>query len=98
VAWAGGVVLAGAKTWVGTVRASAMWSAARLGWLYRCGQALPTDALTGARGVRGGALVHARPPGHVVEHEATLGVVVFRRPLALDLCDYGHDPFVRSHH
>jgi hypothetical protein len=48
--------------------------------------------------VRGGALVRARPLGHGVEPEAALRVVVFRRPLALDLCDYGHDPFVRSHH
>jgi hypothetical protein len=55
-------------------------------------------ALTGARGVRGGAPVRARPPRHDVEHGAALSVVVFRRPLAPDLCNYGHDLFVRSHH
>jgi hypothetical protein len=42
--------------------------------------------------------VRARPPRHDVEHEAALSVDVFRRPLALDLCDYGLDPFVRSQH
>ena len=39
VARAGGAELVGAKSWVGTVRAGAAWSVARLGWLYRCGQA-----------------------------------------------------------
>jgi hypothetical protein len=48
--------------------------------------------------VRGGAPVRGRPPRHGVEHEEALSVVIFRRPLAPDLCDYGHDPFVRSHH
>jgi hypothetical protein len=42
--------------------------------------------------------VRGRPPRHGVEHEEALSVVIFRRPLAPDLCDYGHDPFVRSHH
>jgi hypothetical protein len=39
VARAGGPVLAGAKSWVETVRASAEWSVARPGWLYRREQA-----------------------------------------------------------
>jgi hypothetical protein len=38
VARAGGAELAGAKSWVGTVRAGVAWSVARLGWLYRRGQ------------------------------------------------------------
>jgi hypothetical protein len=36
VARAGGVELTGAKSWVWTARASAEWSVARPGWLYRC--------------------------------------------------------------
>jgi hypothetical protein len=42
--------------------------------------------------------VRARPPGHGVEHEAAPSVVVFRHPLAPDLCDCGRNLFVRSHH
>jgi hypothetical protein len=42
--------------------------------------------------------VRALLPGHGVEHEAALRVVTFRRPLAPNLRDYGHDPFVRSLH
>jgi hypothetical protein len=38
VARAGGVELAGAKSWVWTVRASAEWSVTHLGWLYRRGR------------------------------------------------------------
>jgi hypothetical protein len=48
--------------------------------------------------MRGGAPVRALPPGHDIEHEAAVRVVTFRRPLAPNLCDYGHDPFVRSLH
>jgi hypothetical protein len=42
--------------------------------------------------------MRGQPLGHGVEHKVSLRVVVFRRPLAPYLCDYGHDPFVRSHH
>ena len=42
--------------------------------------------------------MRALPPGHGIEHEAALRVVTFRRPLAPNLLDYGHDPFERSLH
>jgi hypothetical protein len=51
--------------------------------------------LTSAWGVRGGAAVHAQPHWHGVEHVAELSVVIFNRPLALDLRDFGQDPVVR---
>jgi hypothetical protein len=38
VAQAGGVELAGTKSWIWTVRASAEWSVAHSGWLYRSGR------------------------------------------------------------
>jgi hypothetical protein len=49
-------------------------------------------ALTLARGV------HGRAPGHSVEHEAAQRVVKFKRGLAPNLRDYGHDPVERSLH
>jgi hypothetical protein len=42
--------------------------------------------------------VHALAPGHNVEHEAAQRVVMFKRSLAPNLRDYGHDPFERSLH
>jgi hypothetical protein len=42
--------------------------------------------------------VRALPPRHGIEHEVALRVVTFRRSLAPNLRDYGHDPFVRSVH
>jgi hypothetical protein len=48
-------------------------------------------ALTRARGMRGRAPVHALAPGHGVEHEAAQRVVKFKRGLAPNLHDYGHD-------
>jgi hypothetical protein len=53
-------------------------------------------ALTRARGVRGRAPVRALAPGHDVEHEATQREVKFKRGLAPNLRDYGHDPVERS--
>jgi hypothetical protein len=47
-------------------------------------------ALTHARGVRG------RAPRHGVEHEAAQREVKFKRGLAPNLRDYGHDPVERS--
>ena len=52
--------------------------------------------LTCARGVRGRASVHALASGHGVEHEAAQREVKFKRGLAPNLCDYGHDPIERS--
>jgi hypothetical protein len=51
--------------------------------------------LTSARGVRGGAPVRAQPHCHGVKHVTELSVVVFKRPLAPDLHDFGQDPVVR---
>jgi hypothetical protein len=51
--------------------------------------------LISARGVRGGAPVRAQPHRHVIEHVAELSVVVFKRPLATDLHDFGQDPVAR---
>jgi hypothetical protein len=53
-------------------------------------------ALTRAWGVRGRALVRALAPGHGIEHEAAQREVKFKRGLAPNLCDYGHDPIERS--
>jgi hypothetical protein len=39
--------------------------------------------------------VRALAPGHGVEHKATQRVVMFKRSLAPNLRDYGHDPFER---
>jgi hypothetical protein len=55
-------------------------------------------ALTRARGVRRRAPVRALAPGHDVEHEAAQRVVKFKRGLAPNLHDYGHDPIERSLH
>jgi hypothetical protein len=49
-------------------------------------------ALTRAQGVRGRAPVRALGPGHDVEHEAAPREVKFKRGLAPNLRDYGHDP------
>jgi hypothetical protein len=54
--------------------------------------------LTRAQGVRGRALVRALAPGHGVEHEAAQRVVKFKRGLAPNIHDYGHDPVERSLH
>jgi hypothetical protein len=53
-------------------------------------------AVTHARGVRGRAPVRALVPGHDVEHEAAQREVKFKRGLAPNLRDYGHDPVERS--
>jgi hypothetical protein len=53
-------------------------------------------ALTRARGVRERAPVRALAPRHGVEHEATQREVKFKRGLAPNLRDYGHDPIERS--
>jgi hypothetical protein len=53
-------------------------------------------ALTRAQGVRGRVPVGALAPGHGVEHEAAQREVMFKRGLAPNLCDYGHDPIERS--
>jgi hypothetical protein len=42
--------------------------------------------------------VRALAPGHGVEHEAAQRVVKFKRELAPNLRDYGHDPVERSLH
>jgi hypothetical protein len=55
-------------------------------------------ALTRAQGVCGQAPVRALAPGHDVEHEAAQRVVKFKRGLAPNLRDYGHDPIERSLH
>jgi hypothetical protein len=55
-------------------------------------------ALTRARGVRVQAPVRALAPGHGVEHEAAQRVVKFKRGLAPNLLNYGHDPVERSVH
>jgi hypothetical protein len=55
-------------------------------------------ALTRARSVRGRVPVRALAPGHGVEHEAAQRVVKFKRGLAPNLHDYGHDPVERSLH
>jgi hypothetical protein len=52
-------------------------------------------ALTRARGVRGPAPVHALAPRHGVEHKAAQREVKFKRGLAPNLHDYGHDPVER---
>jgi hypothetical protein len=53
-------------------------------------------ALTRAQGVRGRAPVRALALGHGVEHEAAQREVKFKRGLAPNLHDYGHDPVERS--
>jgi hypothetical protein len=53
-------------------------------------------AQTRARGVRGRAPVRALALGHDVEHEAAQREVKFKRELAPNLRDYGHDPVERS--
>jgi hypothetical protein len=53
-------------------------------------------ALTRAQGVHGRAPVLALAPGHGVEHEAAQRQVKFKRGLAPNLRDYGHDPIERS--
>jgi hypothetical protein len=53
-------------------------------------------ALSRALGVRGRALVRALAPGHGVEHEAAQREVKFKRGLAPNICDYGHDAVERS--
>jgi hypothetical protein len=53
-------------------------------------------ALTRARGGRGRAPVRTLAPGHGVEHEAAHREVKFKRGLAPNPCDYGHDPVARS--
>jgi hypothetical protein len=55
-------------------------------------------ALTCAWGVPGRAPVRALAPRHDVEHEAAQRVVKFKRGLATNLHDYGHDPIERSLH
>jgi hypothetical protein len=55
-------------------------------------------ALTRTQGVRGRVPVCALAPGHGVEHEATHRVVKFKRGLAPNLHDYGHDLVERSLH
>jgi hypothetical protein len=55
-------------------------------------------ALTRAQGVRGRAPVRALAHGHDVEHEAAQRVVKFKRGLAPNLHNYGHDPIERSLH
>jgi hypothetical protein len=56
------------------------------------------EALTSARGMRGQAPVRALASGHGVEHEAAQREreVMFKRGLAPNLWDYGHDPIERS--
>jgi hypothetical protein len=51
--------------------------------------------LTGAWGARGGGLVRAQPLRHDIEHVAGFSVVIFKRPLAPNLREFGQDPFVR---
>jgi hypothetical protein len=53
-------------------------------------------ALTPAWGVRGRAPVRALAPGHDVVHEAAQREVKFKRGLAPNPFDYGHDPVERS--
>jgi hypothetical protein len=53
-------------------------------------------ALTSAQGVRGRVPVRALASGHGVEHEAAQREVMFKRGLAPNLWDYGHDPVERS--
>jgi hypothetical protein len=48
--------------------------------------------------VRGAAPVRALAPGHGIEHEAAQRMVKFKRGLAPNLRDYGHDPIERSLH
>jgi hypothetical protein len=55
-------------------------------------------APTRARGVRGGALVRALAPRQGIEHKAAQRMVKFKRGLAPNLRDYGHDPVERSLH
>jgi hypothetical protein len=40
--------------------------------------------------------VRALAPRHSVQHEAAQREVKFKRGLAPNLCDYGHDPIERS--
>jgi hypothetical protein len=40
--------------------------------------------------------VRALAPGHGVEHEAAQREVMFKRVLAPNPCDYGHNPIERS--
>jgi hypothetical protein len=53
-------------------------------------------ALTCAQGLRGRALVRALAYWHGIEHEAAQSEVKFKRGLAPNLRDYGHDPVERS--
>jgi hypothetical protein len=97
VARAGGAELAGAK---GVCLASkgergVRWGASR-GGLKGVSKHGWGVALTCARGVRRRAPVRALASGHGVEHKAAQREVKFKRGLAPNLWDYGHDPVERS--
>jgi hypothetical protein len=99
----GSAELAGAKDGVGTAGVSMEWSVARPGVVFKgAGELGGSDTRSGcARGsasVRGGAPVRALAPRHGVEHEAAQRMVKFKRRLAPNLRDYGHDPVERSLH
>jgi hypothetical protein len=53
-------------------------------------------ALTRAQGVRGRAPLRTLALWHGVLHETAQREVMFKRGLAPNLCDYGHDPIERS--
>jgi hypothetical protein len=85
---AGGAKLVGAKD--GSGQRGQAWSK-----VWR-GRARRRAVLTRARGERGGAPVRALAHGQDFEHEAAQRMVMFKRSLAPNLRDYGHDPFQRS--
>jgi hypothetical protein len=51
--------------------------------------------LTCSRGADGEGPVRAQPLRHGVEHVAGFSVVIFKRPFAPNLLEFGQDPFVR---
>jgi hypothetical protein len=94
---AGGGELTGAKGGVFGQRGWA-WSEVRRarGGFKGMGEHGRRGALTSARGVRWRAPVRALASGHGVEQEASQREVVFKRGLAPNLWDYGHDLVERS--
>jgi hypothetical protein len=86
----------GLRRGVWPTKVSTGWGEARLGSLYRRGRAWPRARLWQLLGRAWANASASSGAWYGVEHEAAQREVKFKRGLAPNLWDYGHDPVERS--